>query len=61
MESVGADHARLNALGRKGWELVGVVPGEPAPTFCFRRPVPDFRERVTNEQKPRFVDRQNGL
>jgi hypothetical protein len=38
----------LNALGKKGWELVAVVPPlpipvpvQPFPQFCLKRPISD--------------------
>lgn len=31
------DEADLNALGREGWELVGVVPGPTSTHFYFKR------------------------
>lgn len=31
------DEADLNALGRDGWELVGVVPGPTSTHFYFKR------------------------
>ena len=49
------DAAALAALGRAGWELAGVAPGpDGVPTFYLKRPAPDFRERVTREQKARY-------
>ena len=41
----------LAALGRDGWELVGVAEGS---TLYFKRPGLDFRERVTLDQKRRY-------
>ena len=38
----------LPALGRDGWELAGVGPGG---TLYFKRPAPDFRERITLDQR----------
>jgi hypothetical protein len=40
----------LNALGRDGWELVGVDNGK----LYFKRPVVSFRERVTLDQKRHY-------
>ena len=49
------DPATLPDLGQAGWELVGIAPGpEGVPTFYLKRPAPDFRERVTLEQKARY-------
>jgi hypothetical protein len=47
------DLARLNALGRDGWELVGAAGGG-AGTLLFKRPRPSFREQVTLDQKRRY-------
>jgi len=46
----------IEALGREGWELVAVVPEGlgGALSFYFKRPAPEFRERVTNDQKKRY-------
>ncbi len=38
----------LSALGRNGWELAGVGPSG---TLYFKRPAPDFRERITLDQR----------
>ncbi len=38
----------LAALGHDGWELAGVGPGG---TLYFKRPAPDFRERITLDQR----------
>ncbi len=38
----------LAALGRDGWELAGVGPSG---TLYFKRPAPDFRERITLDQR----------
>ena len=48
--------ADLAALGRQGWELVGVAPAREGglAAFYFKRPAPDFRDRVTLEQKRRY-------
>jgi hypothetical protein len=47
---------RLNALGRDAWELVAIDPGERA---IFKRPGPDYRERITLAQREQ-VERQRG-
>jgi D-ribose pyranase len=46
-----ADADRLSALGREGWELVGVDGGRA----YFRRPAPSYRERVTLLQRERAL------
>ena len=51
---VTADSLDLDALGRKGWELVGVSAGEGV--MVFKRPVLSFRERVTLDQKRRYYE-----
>lgn len=44
------DEAGLNRLGIDGWELVAVAGGQ-----CYlKRSRPDFRERVTLDQKRRY-------
>ena len=44
----------LVALGRDGWELVGVAEDS---TLYLKRPGLDFRERVTMDQKRRVYER----
>lgn len=39
---------RLNQLGRDGWELVSISGTDEA---IFKRPAPDYRERITLEQR----------
>jgi len=41
----------LAALGRAGWEVVGALDVRGVPTLFLKRPEPDFRERVTLEQR----------
>ncbi|HEV2067238.1 MAG TPA: hypothetical protein VGR08_10395 [Thermomicrobiales bacterium] len=43
----------LDALGKEGWELVSVTadPGTPKVSLVFKRPAPDFRTRVTLDQR----------
>ena len=43
----------LTALGRDGWELVGIDAG----TFYLKRPALDFRQRVTLDQKRHVYER----
>jgi hypothetical protein len=43
----------LDALGRKGWELVAAGPTGDARRLYFKRAAATFRERVTLEQKRR--------
>jgi hypothetical protein len=52
------DEEELEALGREGWELVAVLPGSQGadPILYFKRPAPDFRERVTLDQKRRYYN-----
>lgn len=47
--------ADLNKIGAEGWELVGVATHGTIPTFYFKRPVADLRERVTLDHRQRFV------
>jgi hypothetical protein len=52
------DESELAALGREGWELVAVLPGEARgeATFYFKRPALGFRERVTLDQKRHYYN-----
>ena len=45
--------SELNELGRDGWELVAVGGDTAAPRLFFKRLGPNFRERVTLDQKRR--------
>lgn len=40
---------RLDALGMQGWELVQIEPGSSR--AIFKRPGPDYRERITIAQR----------
>lgn len=42
----------LSALGNHGWELVSAANG-----LVLKRPVPEFRERVTLDQKRAVYER----
>jgi hypothetical protein len=46
----------LEELGRRGWELVAVVPSESGggAALYFKRPGLSFREQVTEDQKRRY-------
>ena len=48
------DADQLNSLGKDGWELVAISPDNRA---IFKRPGPDYRERITREQRAR-VERE---
>lgn len=52
------DEAQLEALGREGWELVAVLPGEAgtSATFYLKRLAPGFREQVTLDQKRHYYN-----
>ena len=47
------DTVQLDALGADGWELVAAVPDRDTGTtsLVFKRPAPDFRARVTLDQR----------
>ncbi len=49
------ERGRLGGLGAEGWELVarGGDPGQSL--LYFKRPAPTFRERVTLEQRSRYL------
>ena len=47
------DGPDLDALGREGWELVGVAGDDGTARLSFKRPGLAFRERVTIDQKRR--------
>ena len=44
------EEARLNRLGRDGWELVTT---DAAGRAIFKRPGPDYRERISLAQRER--------
>ena len=48
-QSDALDADRLRALGRDGWELVTIDP--VAQRAIFKRPGPDYRERITLAQR----------
>ena len=43
------DRDTLDALGRDGWELVTIAPDTGK--AIFKRPGPDWRERIALEQR----------
>ena len=46
------DAAVLNEIGADGWELVAVMPsGEGRTELIFKRLAPDFRTRITLDQR----------
>lgn len=47
---------RLNALGLEGWELVAFRPDDDQ--AIFKRPGPDFRERITIAQREQLEARE---
>ena len=49
--------ARLNELGLRGWEMVTVEPSTGQ--AIFKRPGPDYRERITIAQRE-HLDLQGG-
>lgn len=53
------DTNRLNELGQQGWELVAVL--QESGKAVFKRPGPDYRERITLEQRAQVErERQEG-
>jgi hypothetical protein len=51
-----ASSGRLGELGRVGWELVGQGGPSEAPVLYLKREGPDFRERVTLDQRRRYYE-----
>ena len=47
------ERARLDALGREGWELAAIDPVRDR--AIFKRPGPDYRERITLAQRERVA------
>jgi hypothetical protein len=47
------DGDRLDALGRDGWELVTIDPASGS--AIFKRPGPNYRERITLAQRERVA------
>lgn len=41
----------LEPLGLEGWELVSVVPVGEQLSHYLKRPAPDFRQRLTEDQR----------
>ena len=41
----------LPSLGLDGWELVSVVLIDNHPNHYLKRPAPDFRQRLTEDQR----------
>ena len=54
-----AERARLNDLGAEGWALVAAGEDGGGSVLYLRRRAPDFRERVTLEQRVRVVHGRN--
>ena len=47
---------RLGRLGSEGWELAGVGGDTDGRLLYLKRPMLDFRERVTLEQRRRYYE-----
>ncbi len=45
-------------MGRDGWELVTIEPGSGS--AIFKRPGPDYRERITLAQRERVQSEMEG-
>lgn len=52
-----AESGRLGELGEQGWALVAAGEESCQPVLYLRRRAPDFRERVTLEQRARVSER----
>ena len=52
-----AESGRLGELGGQGWALVAAGEESCQPVLYLRRRAPDFRERVTLEQRARVYER----
>lgn len=50
--------ARLNDLGLLGWELVAIEPASAQ--AIFKRPGPDYRERITIVQREHLDLQEEG-
>jgi hypothetical protein len=50
--------ARLNELGLRGWELVTIEPSSNQ--AVFKRPGPDYRERITISQRENLDLQEEG-
>ncbi len=53
VEAVGqVDADELNGFGAEGWELIAVTPLDGGRSeLIFKRPAPDFRSRITLDQR----------
>lgn len=63
VQSAGAlDTAQLDTLGDDGWELVSAFPDPDTHliTLVFKQPAPDFRKRVTLDQRAAVTGSADG-
>ncbi len=59
VERIDAD--ALNELGADGWELIAATPsGEGWMELIFKRPAPDFRTRITLDQRAEVTGASSG-